>query len=109
MGGIRRSQGLPLFYIHGLPASRLEGKLIEAAALGNGIRVIAPDRPGYGISDFQPGRRLLDWPCDVKALADRLSINRFMVLGVSGGGPYALACLWRIPNSRRIYTLIAAL
>ena len=85
-------QGLPLFYFHGFPASRLEGKLIEGAALRNGIRVIASDRPGYGISDFQPGRRLLDWPCDVKALADRLSIDRFMVLGVSGGGPYALAC-----------------
>ncbi len=70
----------------------MEGKLIEGAALRNGIRVIASDRPGYGISDFQPGRRLLDWPCDVKALADRLSIDRFMVLGVSGGGPYALAC-----------------
>ncbi len=85
-------QGLPLFYFHGFPASRLEGKLIEAAALRNGIRVIASDRPGYGISDFQPRRRLLDWPCDVKALADRLSIDRFMILGVSGGGPYALAC-----------------
>ena len=85
-------QGLPLFYFHGFPASRLEGKLIEGAALRNGIRVIASDRPGYVISDFQPGRRLLDWPCDVKALADRLSIDRFMVLGVSGGGPNALAC-----------------
>jgi len=76
-------QGLPLFHFHGFPASRLEGKLIEAAALRNAIRVIASDRPGYGISDFQSGRRLLDWPCDVKALADRLSIDRFMVLGVS--------------------------
>ncbi|MGH6634747.1 MAG: alpha/beta fold hydrolase [Gammaproteobacteria bacterium] len=85
-------QGLPLFYFHGFPASRLEGKLIEAAALRNGIRVIAPDRPGYGISDFQPGRRLLDWPCDVEALADCLRIDRFIVLGMSGGGPYALAC-----------------
>jgi len=102
-------QGLPLFYFHGFPASRLEAKLIEAAAVRNGIRVIAPDRPGYGNSDFQPGRRLLDWPCDVEAVADRLSIDRFMVLGASGGGPYALACAHAIAPRLHAVGLVCGL
>lgn len=60
------------------------------AALG--VRLIAPDRPGYGLSEFQHGRKLVDWPSDVMALADRLGIGRFSVLGISGGGPYAVVC-----------------
>jgi pimeloyl-ACP methyl ester carboxylesterase len=51
-----------------------------------------PERPGFGRSDFQPGRRLLDWPDDVRALADHLGIERFSVVGISGGAPHALAC-----------------
>lgn len=51
-----------------------------------------PDRPGYGYSSFAPRRRLADWPADVLAITDHLSIARFAVLGVSGGGPHALAC-----------------
>jgi pimeloyl-ACP methyl ester carboxylesterase len=56
------------------------------------IRVIALDRPGFGGSTFQPNRGLLDWPRDVAEAADILGIDRFDVLGVSAGGPYALAC-----------------
>ena len=54
--------------------------------------MLALDRPGYGRSDFLPDRRLLDWPDDVLAVAGHLGLERFAVLGVSGGGPYALAC-----------------
>jgi pimeloyl-ACP methyl ester carboxylesterase len=56
------------------------------------LRLIAPDRPGYGLSDYQPGRRISDWPRDVLGLADGLSLDRFAVLGISGGAPYAVAC-----------------
>ena len=52
----------------------------------------SPDRPGIGLSTFQPGRRLLDWPADVAALADALGIDRFAVMGWSCGGPYAAVC-----------------
>jgi pimeloyl-ACP methyl ester carboxylesterase len=62
------------------------------------VRVIAPDRPGAGGSDPQPRRRLLDWPNDVRALADSLRIERFAVAGLSGGGPYAAACAWALPE-----------
>jgi pimeloyl-ACP methyl ester carboxylesterase len=62
------------------------------------IRVIAPDRPGLGRSDFQPGRRIADWPADVIALADRLELPSFGILAYSGGGPYAAACALKIPE-----------
>jgi pimeloyl-ACP methyl ester carboxylesterase len=62
------------------------------------LRLICPGRPGIGLSDFQPGRRLLDWPEDIVALADTLNIDKFGVLGYSGGGPFAVACAFKIPD-----------
>jgi pimeloyl-ACP methyl ester carboxylesterase len=90
--------GKPLFYFHGWPSSRLEP--ISAGGLSSelGLRVIAPDRPGFGLSDFLPGRTIESWPGDVRQLTDHLGLERFGVLGVSGGGPYALACAARIPD-----------
>jgi pimeloyl-ACP methyl ester carboxylesterase len=84
--------GTPGFYFHGHPGSRLEARLAHDAAREGGVRVIALDRPGYGRSDFQAGREVLDWPKDVAEAADALGIDAFAVLGASGGGPYALAC-----------------
>ena len=63
-----------------------------------GIRLIAFDRPGYGESTFQPGRRILDWPADVIELADELGLEKFAVAGHSGGGPYTLACAYAFPQ-----------
>ena len=57
-------------------------------ALARGIRIIAPDRPGLGLSTRLPGRQIADWPNDVRELADALGIARFAVIGISGGGPY---------------------
>ncbi len=90
------ADGRPLVYCHGLPASRLEAALTAGAAKRLGLRVIAPDRPGYGLSQERPGRTLADWPLDLEQLADALGIGAFAVLGVSGGGPYAAACAWRL-------------
>jgi pimeloyl-ACP methyl ester carboxylesterase len=86
--------GAPVFYFHGWPGSRHEGVFISQP----GIRVIAAERPGMGRSDFKPNRTLLDWANDVSELADKLGITRFGVLGFSGGGPYAIACAYRIPE-----------
>jgi len=63
-----------------------------------GVRVITTERPGYGLSDPQPERKIEDWATDVEALADYLSISRFHVAGGSGGGPYAFACAVRLPE-----------
>jgi pimeloyl-ACP methyl ester carboxylesterase len=90
--------GEPLFYFHGHPGSRLEGRIAHRTATEGGLRVIALDRPGYGLSDFQPGRALIDWPNDVAEAADLLHIEQFRVAGASGGGPYALACAALLPE-----------
>lgn len=90
--------GAPLFYFHGWPGSRLQGEIIHEACLARRIRVISPDRPGIGKSDRQEGRRLLDWPEDVAHLAEALGWSQFHVMGVSGGGPYVLACAHAMPE-----------
>src|SRR5687767_15639086 len=68
--------GRPVIYCHGFPASRLDAQLADEAAREAGVRLIAPDRPGYGLSDFQPGRRIGDWPRDVAEIADALGLQR---------------------------------
>jgi len=90
--------GRPVVYAHGFPSSRREALLLHDTALTAGARIIASDRPGYGDSDDQPGRRIPDWPQDVLWLADHLELDRFALLGVSGGGPYAFAGAWRLPR-----------
>jgi pimeloyl-ACP methyl ester carboxylesterase len=90
--------GRPLFFFHGFPGSRVSGQVLDKPARERGIRVVAPDRPGMGRSTFQPGRTMLDWPNDVAALADGLGIGSFAVAGLSGGGPYAAACAWKLPE-----------
>ncbi|KAF1959616.1 alpha/beta hydrolase fold domain-containing protein [Byssothecium circinans] len=89
-----------VFYFHAFPSSRKEGKLWHTAASKLHIRLIAPDRPGMGNSSPQANRTLLDWPKDVIALADHLKVERFYIMGLSGGGPYALACVKEIPKER---------
>jgi pimeloyl-ACP methyl ester carboxylesterase len=90
--------GEPVFLFHGLPGSRLSWGLLPGAPIPTGLRIIAPDRPGYGGSDPKPGRSLLDWADDVAQLADTLNISEFDIVGVSGGGPGALACAWKMPD-----------
>jgi pimeloyl-ACP methyl ester carboxylesterase len=90
--------GRPLFFFHGTPGARLMARFAHPVALRHGIRLVAPERPGYGLSDLQPGRRLGQWPDDVAALADHLGLGRFALAGVSGGGPYVAACAHRWPQ-----------
>jgi pimeloyl-ACP methyl ester carboxylesterase len=84
--------GRPVFAFHGLPGSRLQQHPDLGLAAACGARVIHVDRPGFGLSSPQPGRTLASWAGDVAAIADRLELERFAVAGVSGGGPFALAC-----------------
>ncbi|KAL4816803.1 Alpha/Beta hydrolase protein [Aspergillus spinulosporus] len=93
-------KGFPLLYLHGFPSSRFEGSAFDDIAWRRNLRIIAPHRPGYGLSTFQPNRRILDYPQDTQSLVDHLGIFRFAVLGGSGGGPYALACAHSLPHDR---------
>ena len=93
------SKGKPIFHFHGYVGSRLEGKMFEEKVLlQHGVRIISVDRPGIGLSDFKPKRTLLEFPDDIVELADALGFDGFVVEGISGGGPYALACAYKIPD-----------
>jgi pimeloyl-ACP methyl ester carboxylesterase len=90
------ADGSPILGFLGTPLSRLAH--LGDTPLAAGVRLILVDRPGYGLSDFQPGRKLLDWPMDVAQLADALGLERFAVFGMSGGGPHAAACGFALPE-----------
>ncbi|KAE9368853.1 alpha/beta-hydrolase [Stipitochalara longipes BDJ] len=90
----------PVFYFHSYPSSRYEGALWHPLGLTHNLRIICPDRPGAGLSTHCPTRTLLSYPSDILFLANHLSIPQFRVLSVSGGGPYAFACLKTIPATQ---------
>jgi pimeloyl-ACP methyl ester carboxylesterase len=83
--------GAPVLFLHGFGTTRVICPP-DSAARQLGLRLIAVDRPGLGLSTPLPGRRLLDWPPDVVEFADALGLEKFSIVGWSGGGPYALAC-----------------
>jgi pimeloyl-ACP methyl ester carboxylesterase len=83
--------GHPILYFHGAPSSRLEPLILGDRAIEQfELRVIAPDRPGVGRSDFQPNRGFSDWVNDVVFLADALNLDKFSFLGVAGMCPCVL-------------------
>jgi pimeloyl-ACP methyl ester carboxylesterase len=87
------ADGLPIVYLHGAIGSPLRVSDELAAVLEDlRLRWICVQRPGFGGSDPRPGRTMLGFARDVEELANALAIPRLAVLGVSAGGPYALAC-----------------
>ena len=85
--------GHPVLACHGSPSSRLERHVEDPEEYRRwGVRLVVPDRPGFGCSDPLPGRRVMDWPGDVAQLLAHLGIERFTTLSLSGGAAYALAC-----------------
>jgi len=90
--------GVSVLYATGGNNSRLEAASFDAAARSVGVRLIAIDRPGFGTSTFQPGRRFLDWVTDVDALLRELGLDRVYLLGLSGGAPHVLAVCHARPD-----------
>jgi pimeloyl-ACP methyl ester carboxylesterase len=88
--------GVPVFFFHGTPMSRLYCP-DQAVTASSRVRLVTVDRPGIGRSDVLPRRTFADWPDDVVQLADALGIDEFSVIGWSAGGPYAAACAALIP------------
>lgn len=103
------ADGYPVLYQHGFPASRLEARLVGAAAHRAGVRLIAADRPGHGGSGFDPEASLLSWAADQAELVRHLGLVRPAVLGVSGGGPYALAMAFRLGDRLGPVGIVAGL
>lgn len=88
----------PVFHFHGSPAGRLERWGEDSVLARHGVRLITTDRPGIGFSDRQRGRRVIDWPDDIRQLADHLGLDRFGVIGFSAGAAYAAACASRLAD-----------
>jgi pimeloyl-ACP methyl ester carboxylesterase len=94
-----KPDGYPVIHFHGGGGSRLEPLLLGDELISQfGLRLIAPDRPGMGQSDFQPNRGFADYPKDIAFLADTLGLDKFSVLGISSGGGYVYACAAKIPD-----------
>lgn len=94
----------PVLYCHGWPGSRLDIGLLADPP----VRLIAPDRPGYGLSSPHSGHGLLGWAQDVAVLADQLGVARFRVVGVSAGAAYALALASTLASRVRAVALVNA-
>ncbi|MCX4551986.1 alpha/beta hydrolase [Streptomyces sp. NBC_01387] len=91
-------RGRPVFLLHGTPGSRLGPAPRGMVLYQRRMQLIAFDRPGYGGSDRLPGRSVADVAQDVRAIADALGLDKFAVVGRSGGAPHALACAALLPD-----------
>ncbi len=98
--------GVPFFYFHGWPSARVQGQLMDAVGKKYGLKIISPDRPGIGESDFQPNRTLQDWADTISQLADHLDAKAFHVMGWSGGGPYVLLLALAMPERLRSASIV---
>ena len=83
--------GRPVVALHGAPASRLMFAAADAAANAHGLRIVAPDRPGYGLTPSNVGASLAERTLWLKSVVDALNLDGFALLGISGGGPFAVA------------------
>jgi len=111
LGYIERGDpnGKAIFYFPGWPSSRLELLLGESFTTFPGIRMISIDRPGIGLSDFKKKRKILDLADDIVELADFLNIEKFSIIGLSGGAPFAHGCAYKIPGRLNSVGIISGL
>jgi pimeloyl-ACP methyl ester carboxylesterase len=101
--------GLPAFFFHGLIGSHHQASYIAEQAREHGLRIIAPNRPGVGKSEFTERKSPLEAVADVEDVAAALRLERFSVIGISGGTPYALASLYRLRDRIRSVTIISGM
>ncbi|WP_346385313.1 alpha/beta hydrolase [Nocardioides sp.] len=100
--------GSPVVFFHGCPDTRHAAMSGDADARSAGVRLVAFNRPGYGGSDPAPSTQTTVAD-DVAAAADSLGIGAFSVLGMSIGGPYALATAARHPDRVRSAAVVSSI
>ncbi|MET0795800.1 MAG: alpha/beta fold hydrolase [Rhodococcus sp. (in: high G+C Gram-positive bacteria)] len=98
--------GHPVVVAHGSPGSRYEGLSLHNAAATAGIRLIVPDRPGFGRTDPYTDKGFHSWDDDYVTLIDHLEVDSATLMGFSGGGGYALAVAAAVPE--RVSKLVLA-
>ena len=102
-------KGKPVLCFHGYPGSRLDFRWLDQEAMKRRLKLIAVDRPGIGLSEPLEGRGLVDFGGDIEEVMKRLRLRRPVVMGVSGGGPYVLACLSRLGEKIRAGVVVCGL
>ncbi len=91
--------GRPLVWLHGTPGARRQiAPQARRLAHERGIRIVSVERPGVGESTPHRFDAIVDFAADIERLCDALDLERFAVAGLSGGGPYALACAHEMPE-----------
>lgn len=88
----------PIFFFHGYPGTGKQAYLLKNTHFDNRFCLIAVDRPGYGLSDPQPGLTLKKFAEDIHDLSQHLKIEKFICMGVSGGGPFAASVAYYYPE-----------
>jgi len=96
---------LTVLWHHGTPNTGEPPEPLLAASSRLGVRWVGFDRPGYGGSTPHPGRTVGSVADDAAAVADALDVERFAVMGHSGGGPHVLACAALLP--RRVIAAVS--
>ncbi len=94
--------GIPLLYFHGFLGSCHQAALADSAARQAGFRVIAPNRPGIGQSTLHRFLSMRDYAEDIRHLLDTLNIYQAVMVGMSSGGCFALACTQALPDRVRL-------
>jgi len=94
--------GTPLVFHHGTPGSVVRFQAMEQAVHGRGLRLVTMSRAGYGSSDRDAGRSIVDVVDDTAAVVEQLGLDQFLVAGWSGGGPHALACGARLTGAAAV-------
>ena len=102
-------QGHPVFFFHGMIGSHYQASYIAEQAGREGFRIIAPNRPGVGASEFIKRKSALEAVDDVEDIAAALELDDFSVIGISGGTPYALATLLRLGKRITTVTVISGM
>jgi len=97
--------GKPVMVFHSLTGAHPDYGMAKSM----GLRLIVPNRPGSDGSDPLPCRSFMDWPADVRQLADFLGLDTFSLLGFSAGTPYVLACVEHIPERIEHISLVACM
>lgn len=101
--------GSPIFYFNGFPGSRLEASRFHKVAVDNQYRLIGTDRPGMGLSSFDKKSSILSWPTDIANIADILGIEKFSIVGHSGGAPFVAACAYAIPTRLNAAVIVSGM
>jgi pimeloyl-ACP methyl ester carboxylesterase len=100
--------GKPVIHLHGCPSSRFEVNNPDLVGIAERlhIRLIVPDRPGIGLSDWK-SYTVASYPDILMQFADKLGLDRFPLIGFSSGGKFVAACAWKVPQRLTTATIIS--